>query len=126
MTTSELKYLIALNKLSSDGGVKQAEIARDMKVSKVSVCKAVEKLQAKGLLECKEKRIFLSSAGRTELDKYMIIVGFVAGHLELRCGTSKEIAYSDALGVACVLSDASRKGISDFLVLERENEQLQR
>lgn len=115
MTASELRYLIAVNKLSEQGTAKLTGIAKNLNVSKVSVYKAVDRLESAGYLIHIGKKICLTEKGKAVLDEYLLIIGFISGHLEYHCGTPKETAYNDALCAASVFSDTSRNGIADFI-----------
>lgn len=56
MTTAELRYLIATDELCGGTcGVKLTEIAEKVNVSKVSVYRAVERLEKNGYVERNEK-----------------------------------------------------------------------
>ena len=126
MTTAELRYLIATDELC-DGtcGVKLTEIAEKVNVSKVSVYRAVERLEKNGYVERNEKnKVVLTEHGKKQLSDYTEIMAFVIAHLVSRCGTPEDIAYNDALGVVCALSDISRGSVANMLKsgkLECEN-----
>lgn len=114
MTTAELRYLIATNELYyNQVGVKLTSIAEKMGVTKVSVYRAIERLERSGYVERNEKnKVILTQKGSQILREYMVIVNFVRAHLVCHCGTPEEMAYQDALGVACALSDISRSSIA--------------
>ena len=116
MTSAELRYLIAIHALyHGEIGVKLTEIAAKMGVSKVSVYRAVERLEKSGYVQRDEKnKVVMTEKGVTVLREYMVIVNFIRTHLEDHCGTPAEIAYHDALGVACAFSDISRGKIAEF------------
>lgn len=116
MTVSELKYLIAVNELSKNGaGARLTAIAAKLNVSKVSVYKAVERMELIGYLIHNGKKICVTDTGRGLLNEYMLVIGFISSHLEYHCGTPKELAYNDALGAACAFSDISRKNVTEFI-----------
>ena len=113
MTAAELRYLIAINDLC-DGtvGVKLTEIAAKTGVTKVSVYRAVERLEKSEHVKRNEKnKVVMTEKGIHELSEYMVIVNFIRNQLEMHCGTPEEIAYQDALGAAAALSDISRRHI---------------
>lgn len=121
MSSSELRYLIAIEDLSGQlKGIKQTDLATKLHVSKVSVYNAVEKLKEKGFIEKNERKIFLTKKGEEILDEYMVIIRFMAGHLSLHCGTREKQAYEDALNATCAFSDATRNGIARFIKSKRE------
>ena len=117
MTSAELRYLIAADELY-DGkhGVKLIEIAAERGVSKVSVYRAVERLEKNGYIERNDKnKVVLTEHGKKQLADYMEIIAFISSHLEKQCGIPKEIAYDDALDAACAFSDVSRASIAQIL-----------
>ena len=103
MTASELKYLIAANELS-DNGI-GARMAARLGVSKVSVCKAVERLTESGYLCQNGKRVLLTERGIEEIADYMIVVDFIGNKLQRHCNTPKETAFAEAVGAACALGE---------------------
>ena len=117
MTVAELRYLIATDALyDGKNGVKLTAIAEKIGVTKVSVYRAVERLEKSGYVERNEKnKVVMTEKGETVLREYMVIVHFVREHLVAHCGTPAEIAYTDALGAACALSDISRSGIASHV-----------
>ncbi|MBQ9747835.1 MAG: helix-turn-helix domain-containing protein [Clostridia bacterium] len=126
MTTAELRYLIATNALHKElGGVKLTSIAERVGVSKVSVYRAVERLEKSGYVQRDEKnKVIVTPEGERLLEEYMVIVNFISDHLEKHCGTPKDTAYQDALGAACALSDISREGIAKTMaaILQQASE----
>lgn len=114
MTVAELRYLIATSELcEGENGVKLTEIAARMGVTKVSVYRAVERLEKSGYVKRNEKnKVVMTEGGQSILAEYMVIVRFIRKHLEKNCATPAETAYQDALGVACALSDISRSSIA--------------
>ena len=120
MTLAELRYLIATSGLD-DGknGVKLTDIAEMVGVTKVSVYRAIERLEKSEYIKRNEKnKVVMTEKGKTTLAEYMVTVNFLRKHLEERCGTPGEVAYHDALGAACAISDISRRKIAEFT--ERE------
>ena len=132
MTAAELRYLIAIDELyDGKSGVKLTDIAQRVGVSKVSVYRAVERLEKSGYAERNDKnKVILTELGKKQISDYMEIIDFVRDHLVRNCGTPHEVAYSDAIGVACALSDVSRERIAEIIescklkcdILETEGE----
>ena len=115
MTESELKYLITANGLSDGGnGARMATMAEKLKVSKVSVCKAVERLVASGYLCQNGKRVLLTEKGINEVGDYLVIIDFIGDKLQRHCHMPKERAFDEAIGAACALGEESRKGVLLF------------
>ncbi|MDE6551245.1 MAG: hypothetical protein K2M44_07105 [Clostridia bacterium] len=112
MTASELKYLLTANELSDNGsGAKMAAMAGRLKVSKVSVYRAVERLIVGGYIEQIGKRIHLTQKGLNNVAEYLIVIEFICDKLLRHCNTPKDKAFNEALGVACALSEESRKQV---------------
>ena len=126
MTVAELRYLIAVDALyDGENGVGLTEIATKMGVTKVSVYRAVERLERTEYLKRDEKnKVVMTEKGKEVLSEYMIIINFVRNHLECHCGTPAEIAYQDALGAAAAFSDISRKKIIEvgLLGIQKDDE----
>ena len=125
MTIAELRYLIATSELCHGAqGVKLTDIAAKLGVTKVSVYRAVERLEKNGHVTRNEKnKVIMTESGEALLSEYMVIVRFIRSHLETNCGTPGETAYQDALGVACALSDISRSSIALCMKKSEEEEQ---
>ena len=123
MSASELKYLLVLQEqLSSGNGILMiTTIADKMGVSKASVSNALDRLMVRGYIKRDKKHIGITEKGNEVLNEYNEIIGFISKHLEFHCGVSSSQAYSDAVGVACVLSEASRKGTADFVRKAKES-----
>lgn len=121
MTASDLRYLIAADRLfDGENGVKLTDIAAETDVTKVSVYRAVERMEKNGYVCRNEKnKIVLTEEGKRSLREYMVTVRFLSAHFEKHCGVPAEIAYQDAICAACALSDVSRKGIAAHI---KENE----
>ena len=95
MSASELKYLIATHSLSKEGiGARLTDIADKLGVTKVSVYRMSERLEAGGMMARGEhSRIFLTERGKKLLDEYMLWVDFVRNALEKCCRTPKTAAF---------------------------------
>jgi Mn-dependent DtxR family transcriptional regulator len=117
MTAAELRYLIATGELyDGKNGVKLTDIAQKVGVSKVSVYRAVERLEKNGYVERNDKnKVVLTQHGKNQISAYMEIIVFIRAQLLDHCGTPSDTAYNDALGVACALSDASREKITEII-----------
>lgn len=117
MTSAELKYLMAIDALY-DGvaGIKLTAIAAKMNVSKVSVYRAAERLEKNGYVRRDEKnKVVINPFGYEELEKYNILIQWISGHLMEKCGVSADVAYNDAIGAACEISEESRNAIAAFV-----------
>ena len=117
MTSAELKYLIAIDELyNGERGIKLTDIAQKMSVSKVSVYRAVERLERGGYVERDDKnKVVMTEHGKAQLEEYKVLTGWLACHLEHHCGVSGDIAYKDAIGAVCAMSDESRDGLFKFI-----------
>ncbi len=117
MTSAELKYLIAIDELHNDNaGIKLTDIGSKLNVTKVSVYRAAERLERGGYIRRDEKKkITMTELGYLQLAEYMTIIKWLGAHLEIHCNVPKEIAYKDASGVVCAMSDESRHGLAEFI-----------
>jgi len=119
MTAAELRYLIATSEIHeiTGVGVKLTEIALKMGVSKVSVYRAAERLEKNGYVARDERnKIVITEYGEKQLADYMEIIGFIRAQLTRYCKTPDELAYKDALGVACALCDHSREKLVEIIL----------
>ena len=122
MTLSEYKYLQTINGLY-DGtvGIRLTAIAAAMEVTKVSVFKAVEKLEQEGLIARDAKnRVIMTQHGKDQLEKYNILIDWLSGHLEKNCRVPADTARRDAAGAVCAFSDESIAALTEFIKLEKE------
>ena len=117
MSASELKYLIATHSLSKEGiGARLTDIADKLGVTKVSVYRMSERLEAGGMMARGEhSRIFLTERGKKQLDEYMLCVDFVRNALEKYCRTPKTAAFADAVGIVCAVGEHSRSALLSYL-----------
>ncbi len=124
MTVAELKYLLAINELY-DGtvGVKLTAIASKMNVTKVSVHRAVERMDKNGYTKRDEKnKVIISEYGYEQLQLYYIIMQWISNHLREKGGIPEDIAIQDAINVVCSLSNVSHKVIADMIVNAQQEE----
>ena len=126
MTSAELKYLIAISELyDGTAGIKLTAIAAKMNVSKVSVYRAVERLEKNGYIRRDEKKqITMSEYGYDQLEKFNILIQWISGHLREKCKVSADIAYRDAIGAACEFSEESRNSIAAFAASQKGKESM--
>lgn len=116
MSSSELRYLIAAQELGKiNSSVKQMAIASRLKVSKVSVYNAIERLKEKGYVIKDERNVMLTPLGIKILNEYETIIKFIEAHLVIHCNTPKDIAHNDALEATCSFSDLTRENILKFI-----------
>ena len=112
LTASELRYLLAIDEGKEK--IRMVDISKKTGISKPSVSQAVSKLEKRGLV-VKGGLLSLTEDGKAILTEYKDIVLWLQNHLSIHCGVSENIAYQDALGVACTFSDVSRAGIVKFM-----------
>ena len=124
MTSAELKYLNAINELyDGTAGIKLTSIATKMNVTKVSVYRAVERLEKHGYIMRDEKnKVVMTEYGYEQLGKYNVLINWLSNHLQKYCRVSVEIAYNDAIGVICAFSDETKQVMADLI--ERDNEKI--
>lgn len=122
MTSSEYRYLLTINGLyNGAAGIRLTAIAAAMEVTKVSVFKAVEKLELEGLIARDAKnRVIMTQHGKDQLEKYNILIDWLSGHLEKNCRVPADTARRDAAGAVCAFSDESMAALTEFIKLEKE------
>ena len=122
MTSSEYRYLLTINGLyNGAAGIRLTAIAAAMEVTKVSVFKAVEKLEQEGLIARDAKnRVIMTQHGKDQLEKYNILIDWLSGHLEKNCRVPADTARRDAAGAVCAFSDESIAALTEFIKLEKE------
>lgn len=122
MTLSEYRYLLTINGLyNGAAGIRLTAIAAAMEVTKVSVFKAVEKLEQEGLIARDAKnRVIMTQHGKDQLEKYNILIDWLSGHLEKNCRVPADTARRDAAGAVCAFSDESISALTEFIKLEKE------
>lgn len=122
MTLSEYRYLQTINGLY-DGtvGIRLSAIAAAMDVTKVSVFKAVERLEHDSLIARDARnRVIMTQRGSDTLEKYNILIDWLSGHLEKNCRVSADVARCDAAGAICAFSDESISALTEFIKSEKE------
>ena len=122
MTPAELKYLTAIKELY-DGtvGIKLISIAAKINVTKVSVYRAVERLEKRGCIKRDEKnKVVMTEHGYEQLEKYNVLISWINNHLQKHCRVSDETAYNDAIGAVCAFSDETRLAIAEFIERAKE------
>ena len=125
MTTAEFKYLTAINELyDSTAGIMLTAIAAKLNVTKVSVYKAVERLESKGYIKRDEKnKVVMTEYGYDQLEKYNLLINWLKNHLQHNCKVSAEAAYKDAISAVCTFCDESRQGLAEFINTQKEKKE---
>ena len=115
---------MAINELyDGTAGIKLTAIAARMNVTKVSVYRAVERLEKNGYIKRDEKnKVVMTEYGYEQLEKYNVLIGWLSSHLQMKCGVSAEIAHADAIGAACAFSEESRTALAEFIEEAKEKQ----
>ena len=114
MTSAELKYLLAIHELyDGTAGIKMTAIADKMGVTKVSVHRAVERLDKNGYTSRDEKnKVIISEYGYEQLRIYGTLICWISRHLQEKGSIPADVAMQDAINAACAISDMSRAFIA--------------
>ena len=89
-----LKTILLLQ--MANGGVRSSDVAKELKVSKASVCNALKRLQARGFLTMDpDKLIRLTGLGR-EMAQQVMERYFVLKRCLIFMGVDPQIAHEDA------------------------------
>ncbi len=114
MTYSELNYMRSVKRLSDGDGTRMCDMSGQMCVSRVSVFRAVERLEKGGFLtKDRNRRITLTEKGEETLGKYEIVIGFLVKKLVEVVGFGVHESEEEATRIACVLSEVSLERISN-------------
>lgn len=110
MTVSELKYLMAIDKLIACGKeVKLVTVAHELQVSKTSVYNGIERLKNDGYVIHGENGIVLIKKGKEELAEYLLGIEFIKKYFEKNFNIPNKISFDDALGCVCAICESTRK-----------------
>lgn len=116
MTTSELKYLMALDDLKKEqDDVIMARIASYLGIARSSTKIAFDKLKEQGLVEFNGNLISFTTEGYNKFLEYKLVVDYLTMHFNRHCKTPLDIAKADSINIVCMISDITRKGFFDFL-----------
>ena len=112
MTYSEFRYLWNVREVEKDNVARLRDITNIMTVTKVSVFRALERLEKGGYVQKNnERKIFLTEKGRVFLEEYEQAIFFLKQKLLAYAGLEDCMAQEEAMRLVCVLSDESRKMI---------------
>ena len=112
MTYSEFRYLWNVREVEKDNVARLRDITNIMTVTKVSVFRALERLEKGGYVQKNnERKIFLTEKGRVFLEEYEQAIFFLKQKLLAYAGLEDCMAQEEAMRLVCVLSDESRKVI---------------
>ena len=112
MTYSEFRYLWNVREVEKDNVARLRDITNVMTVTKVSVFRALERLEKGGYVQKNnERKIFLTEKGRVFLEEYEQAIFFLKQKLLAYAGFEDCMAQEEAMRLVCVLSDESRKMI---------------
>ena len=99
MTYSEFRYLWNVREVEKDNVARLRDITNVMTVTKVSVFRAIERLEKGGYVQkSKDRKIYLTEKGRGFLKEYEQAIFFL----------EEDTAEEEAMRIVCVLSDESR------------------
>ena len=111
-TEMYLETILRLSERSKT--IREVDLADAMKVSKVSVCKAVKRLVEKQLVTYKDHRIALTKEGRTVAanvyERHIVLTKFLVA-----LGVSSAVAEQDACRMEHVISDATFQALKRHL-----------
>ncbi len=125
MTLAELKYLTTIDGLY-DGltGIKLVTIAEKINVTKVSVYRAVERLENYGYIKRDEKnKVIMTAYGYEQLEKYNLIINWISSHLQKICNVNSAIIHNDTMSIVCAFSDETRDALAEFINLHLQKEE---
>lgn len=109
MTYSEFRYLWNVREVEKDNVARLKDITNVMTVTKVSVFRALERLEKGGYVQkSKDRKIYLTEKGRGFLKEYEQAIFFLKDKMLQFAGIEEDTAEEEAMRIVCVLSDESR------------------
>lgn len=107
MTATQIRYLMAIDKLSSIGAVRSADIAENLDVTRPSAHRMITQLSGMGLLE-KEKysSVRITEHGRFLAKRYSVCFSCICGLLNRALNISHPSAESGALTILSSLDSS--------------------
>ena len=109
MTYSEFRYLWNVREVEKDNVARLKDITNVMTVTKVSVFRALERLEKGGYVQkSKDRKIYLTEKGRGFLKEYEQAIFFLKEKMLQFAGIEEDTAEEEAMRIVCVLSDESR------------------
>ena len=113
MTYSEFRYLWQVGRLASGGAVRLRDVTNAMTVSKVSVFRAVERLERAGYVDkSRERKIRLTEKGQKILEEYRYAMRCLQERLLAPLGFAEDRAEEEAMRLVSALSEKVRKQIA--------------
>ena len=114
MTYSEFRYLWNVREVEKDNASRLRDITNVMTVTKVSVFRALERLEKGGYVQkSKDRKIYLTEKGRGFLKEYEQAIFFLKEKMLQFAGIEEDTAEEEAMRLVCVLSDESRKRLCE-------------
>ncbi len=121
ITYSQLKYLHYINTLSQKGEVSITELSNYMGVSKVSACRAVDKLILKNYAKKDEKRKIILTEYGYDLYKYFKqCADYIAERLVESLKCSSGLAKVDSFNIVCAMSKNNLEKLYEMFVKKEE------
>ena len=110
MTYSEFRYLWNVREVEKDNVARLKDITNVMTVTKVSVFRALERLEKGGYVQkSKDRKIYLTEKGRGFLKEYEQAIFFLKEKMLQFAGIEEDTAEEEeGMRIVCVLSDESR------------------
>lgn len=109
MTYLEFRYLWNVKEVEKDNVARLKDITNVMTVTKVSVFRALERLEKGGYVQkSKDRKIYLTEKGRGFLKEYEQAIFFLKEKMLQFAGIEEDTAEEEAMRIVCVLSDESR------------------
>ena len=108
MSVSEIKYLLTIYKLSKTHNVvRSVDVAENMQLTKVSVCRAADRLEQKKYVKRCPAGLQLTDAGQEKACFYDECTDCIKDAIIKAFGIRENIAKNEAVGIAGALSQSS-------------------
>ena len=110
MTYSEFRYLWNVREVEKDNVARLRDITNIMTVTKVSVFRALERLEKGGYVQkSKDRKIYLTEKGRGFLKEYEQAIFFLKEKMLQFAGIEEDTAKEEAMRIVCVRTKAEEK-----------------
>ena len=106
MTSSEVKYIIALYELSAiDKSIKQINLAHKLGLTRASIFKAIKNLSYKKyVIKESNSQVKLTTKGKDVATKYIACADQIKIHLIKYLKSEENEAIIDSLAITCVMN----------------------
>lgn len=119
MSTSGIRYLLAIEELSLNGAVRSKDVAEKLSLTRASVCRAVDRLSEERCVVREESgALALTEKGKIIVRRYERCIRKIREMLIRKLNCRESVAERDAINVACAFSEENIDKILELSVQE--------